>query len=159
MLHARIAFLTSRTDYLHAKDHRKNEKGREINPRRLPPGTEDLFLKAREKEWAKHLEYDVFEVLPDLDSKKLRAEGKNVLTLRYVLTDKNEHQRGDKSYKEVPVIPKARLVTPGYQDLDNLQGRLKKDAPTLPQEAMGLIFQLAASKAWELHQGDVESAF
>ena len=54
---------------------------------------------------------------------------------------------------------KARLVTPGFADADNLEGKLKKDAPTLPSEAIGVILQCAASKRWTLSHGDVESAF
>ena len=60
---------------------------------------------------------------------------------------------------EHPVRARARLVTPGYNDLDNLEGRLKKDAPTLPQEALAFIFQLAASKRWRIQHGDIEAAF
>ena len=63
------------------------------------------------------------------------------------------------NYAEHPVIARARLVTPGFADLDNLAGDLKKDAPALPPEAMAFIFQTAASKHWVLQHGDIEAAF
>ena len=82
-----------------------------------------------------------------------------MLDPRYVLTDKNEPTRGDKSLAKHPVVAHARMVTPGYNDLDNLGGRLKKDAPTLPQEALAFIFELAASKKWRIQHFDIEAAF
>ena len=138
---------------------KKREKGREINRNRLPPGSEADYKASMKNEWIKHLNHDVFEIRYDLTADGLKAEGKNVLDSRFVLTDKNEPTRGDKSLAEHPVIARARLVTPGYSDLDNLEGRLKKDAPTLPQEALAFIFQLAASKKWRNQHGDIESAF
>jgi len=158
-LHMRVAFLVSRTEYLDPRQHVKREKGREIAASRLPPGSEALFEEAKRKEWAKHLEYDVFEIRYDLDASVLRESGKNVLSLRYVLTDKAESTRAGQTYEQHPVQAKARLVTPGYADLENLHGHLKKDAPTLPQEALGFIFQLCASQRWTLQHGDIESAF
>ena len=158
-LHERVAFLVSRSEYVDARQMKKREKGREINRNRLPPGSEADYKSSMKNEWIKHLNHDVFEIRYDLTADGLKAEGKNVLDSRFVLTDKNEPTRGDKSLAEHPVIARARLVTPGYSDLDNLEGRLKKDAPTLPQEALAFIFQLAASKKWRIQHGDIESAF
>ena len=77
---------------------------------------------------------DVFEIGTDLDGKKLQELGKYVLSMRYVLTRKAEPQRGGQGYDKVPVEAKASLVTPGIRDLDNLEGTLREDAPTLTQE-------------------------
>ena len=156
---AKVAFMVSRQEYVDAKHMKKAQKGRELNPRRLPRGTENDYNEAKRKEWQKHIGHDVFDIEWELSAESLEKQGKNVLTLRYVLTDKNGNVRGDKSYGEVPVEARARLVTPGFLDLDNLEGKLKKDAPTLPHEALSMVFQVAASKRWPIVQGDVEAAF
>ena len=44
---------------------------------------------------------------------------------------------------------RARLVTPGYADLDNLKGKLRKDAPTLPREAMSMLLQSSSVEGLE----------
>ena len=62
--------------------------------------------------------------------------------MRYAHTDKNELRRGEKSLDEVPVEPRARLVTPGFRDFDNLHGVLRKDVPTLAQEGVTFIRQM-----------------
>jgi len=82
-----------------------------------------------------------------------------IMRLRFVDTDKNQGIRGKLSYKELECIPKSRLVVPGFGDPDALAGKLRTDAPTLTPEGTTLIGQLAASKGWRLHQGDVDSAF
>ena len=73
---ARIAFLVSRAEYLDARDHRKTEKGREINARKLPPGSEADFEEARLDEWQKHIDHDVFDIRYDLSGADLQAQGK-----------------------------------------------------------------------------------
>ena len=50
-------------------------------------------------------------------------------------------------------------MTLGFRDLDNLLGALKKDAPTLPVEALFFMLQVAASKGWSIWSKDVEAAF
>ena len=158
-LQARIAFLSSRIDYVDPKVYKRKEKGREIARHRLPQGTEEHYEKAMAEEWKKHIDHDMFDIQWDESAADLKKAGKNVLSMRYVLTDKNENERGAKTLKEVPVKARARLVTPGYADLDNLKGKLRKDAPTLPREAMSMLLQTAASKSWKIQQGDVASAF
>ena len=79
--------------------------------------------------------------------------------MRYVLTDKAELERGDKSDEEVPVEAKARIVTLGFRDLDNLMGKLRKDAPTLSQEGLFFCFQMSASKRWKIKKKDVRAAY
>ena len=141
-LQARIAFLTSRTDYVDPKAYKRKEKGREIARHRLPQGTEEQYEKAMAEEWKKHLDHDMFDIQWNESAADLKKAGKNVLSMRYVLTDKNENERGAKTLEEVPAKARARLVTPGYADLDNLKGKLRKDAPTLPREAMSMMLHL-----------------
>ena len=93
-MHERVAFLTSRADFVDPRLHRKTAKGRELNPKKFAGAD---WHGARAREWAKHLDHDVFEIRPDLDAEQLKKEGKNVLSMRYVHTDKNEMQRGEKS--------------------------------------------------------------
>ena len=74
-------------------------------------------------------------------------------------TDKNGPIRGEKSYEELELKAKTRIVVPGFRDPDALSGKLRTDAPTAPPEAVAWTLQVAASMGWRLHQGDIESAF
>ena len=49
-MHARVAFLVSRTEYVDAKQMIKKEKGREISRAKLPLGSEEAFAEAKVKE-------------------------------------------------------------------------------------------------------------
>ena len=50
-------------------------------------------------------------------------------------------------------------MTPGFRDLHNLRGELRKDAPTLPLEALYFLLQVSASHGWDIWSRDVEAAF
>ena len=60
---------------------------------------------------------------------------------------------------DVPPEIEARLVTKGFQDKDVLEGRLRTDAPTLPNDVMNLQLTMAQTLGHTLEQGDVEAAF
>ena len=125
----------------------------------LPDEAKKQLEAQKTKEWKKHIDHDMFDMCPELTEASLKAQGKNVLKMRYVITDKAETRRAGQTVEEVPMELKARLVTPGFADTDNLAGKLKKDAPTLPAEAVGVILQCAASKKWKIAHTDVEAAF
>ena len=126
-----------------ARQTEKREKSRETSGNQLPPGSE--------------ADYNVFEIRYDLTADGLKAEGKNVLDSRFVLTHKNEPTLEDESLAEHAVTARARLTVPGHGDLDSLEGRLEKDAPNLPQKALVVILQLSADKKWRIQHGDIES--
>ena len=46
------------------------------------------------EEWKKHLDNDMFDIQWDESAADLKKAGKNVLSMRYFLTDKNENERG-----------------------------------------------------------------
>ena len=77
----------------------------------------------------------------------------------YTIIIKNYTQYVEYNYTEVPVEPRSRLVTPGFRDLDNLMGVLRRDAPTLPLEALYFMLQMSASNGWRLVSKAVEAAF
>ena len=82
--------------------------------------------QGKTNEWSRYIKHDIFDVRPDLKGDELRAKDESVLKLRYVITDKAETKRAGRSLKQVPMEIKARLVTPGFADEDNLQGKLNK---------------------------------
>ena len=77
--------------------------------------------------------------------------------MQWVETDKNEAKR--KEDPKLPVRARSRMVTPGFKALDALVGNLRKDAPTLPLEALLFLLQTSSSKGWPNWAKDVGSAF
>ena len=60
----------------------------------------------------------------------------------------------------LPSIPAARLVVPGFKDLANLQGELRCDAPTGSRLSQHMLFTWAAANPkWHLKCADVRAAF
>ena len=47
-----------------------------------------------------------------------RVPEDRVLRMRYLNIDKNGTKRGDKSYDELPLWAKSRLIVPGFKDSD-----------------------------------------
>ena len=77
---------------------------------------------------------------------------------RFVLTDKADGLRTETNNLEKR--PSARLVVPGFRDTANLEGKLRRDAPTGSRLAQHLLFILAAWHVdWKLISGDVKAAF
>ena len=69
-----------------------------------------------------------------------------ILQMRYLDVDKAGATRGTQSYDELPVNARSRLIVPGFKDPDVLAGKLRRDAPTTPPEAVAWTMQVAASK-------------
>ena len=57
------------------------------------------------------------------------------------------------------VKAKYRVVVPSFRDPDMLVAKLRTEYPTLTNEPMAVIAQLAARKGERQHQGDVDPAF
>ena len=94
-------------------------------------------------------------VLKELQRKD---EMSRVLRPRYVLTDKNASHRTESC--PLPLKAAARIVVPGYRDLENLRGELRRDAPTGSRLAQHVLFCIAAAHPlWFLRAADVRAAF
>ena len=98
--------------------HLVQKKGREL--KKIPPEYKEEFAKALLKEWSKWIKYDAVEVADEEVAAKLDKD--DVMPLRVVNTDKNEMNRGDRTYEEWPVEAKARIVTLGFKDKQALAG-------------------------------------
>ena len=109
-------FLVSRTEpYLHVKLHRKQLKGREIQPRRLPAKYQSQLAAAREQEWTKWISHQTVALLTADEQAELATRpGANIVDLRFVATDKAETERGTQTFAEVPPEMKMRLVSKGF---------------------------------------------
>jgi hypothetical protein len=81
-----------------------------------------------------------------------------ILVPRFVCTDKNDGLRS--ASHPLPVKPSARMVVPGFKDRANLEGQLRRDAPTGSRYAQHLLFIIAAfHETWALISADVKAAF
>ena len=68
-----------------------------------------------------------------------------IIPLREVYTGEYELNRFDKSYDEVPVEPKDRIVAVGFHDLEVLEGRVETPSQTLHAKVSRLFCK------WPLH--------
>ena len=66
-----------------------------------------------------------------------RGELERILKPRWVLTDKNKALRTPTN--PLPEKPNARLIVPGYKDIENLKGELRRDSPTGSRLAQYLL--------------------
>ena len=122
------------------------------------------FRKAAGEQWEKWLENGAIEVLSLAKSRSVlqelerKGELDRVLRPRFVLTDKNAPMRTASC--PLPLKASARIVVPGYRDLANLRGELRRDAPTGSRLAQHLMFAIAAAHPdWFLRSADVRAAF
>ena len=80
------------------------------------------------------MENDAVKVLSLEESlavrKRLAKAGEldRIFTPRFVCADKNDDVRTDSC--PLPPEPSARLVVPGFKDRANLDGQIRRDAPT-----------------------------
>ncbi len=87
-----------------------------------------------------------------------RDEFDRILQPRFVLKDKNDTVRTE--HYPMPLEPSARIAGPGFKDRANLQGELRKDAPTRSRLFQHVLFSLlACSPSWWLACGDSRAAF
>ena len=123
-----------------------------------------LWSEAAVKGWQVYVDNEAIQVLSmqrSADVKRelsQKGELNKILRPRFVLTDKADGLRTKENNLEKK--PSARLVVPGFRDAANLEGKLRRDAPTGSRLSQHLLFCLAAWNAnWHLVSGDVKSAF
>ena len=123
-----------------------------------------LWAEAAVKGWQVYVDNEAVQILSMQRSsdvkRELAQQGElnKILRPRFVLTDKADGLRTKENNLEKK--PSARLVVPGFRDAANLEGRLRRDAPTGSRLSQHLLFSLAAWHAdWQLVSGDVKSAF
>ena len=124
-----------------------------------------LWHKAAEKGWQAYVDNEAVQVLNVKESaairKQLAARGEldRILVPRFVLTDKADGLRSESN--PMPVDASARLVVPGFKDRANLNGEVRRDAPTGARLTQHLLLCIIASKGklWKMLSADVKSAF
>ena len=122
------------------------------------------FTEAAIKGWSVYIDNGALEILDMKTSGEVRRQLTRdkaldkILRPRFVLTDKHDGLRTEDHW--LPRKYSARLVVPGFRDRSNLEGQIRRDAPTGSRIAQHLLFCVAASKPmWLLLSGDIKSAF
>lgn len=123
-----------------------------------------LWGEAATKGWLAYIDNRALDVMSLEESRKVRqrlalaGELDKILQPRFVLTDKHDGVRT--ASHPLPVKASARIVVPGFRDRANLEGNLRKDAPTGSRLAQHFLFCVAAFHTeWALMSADVKSAF
>ncbi len=137
--------------------HKKIAKGREIPWSRIK-GTdwEAEFHAALSKEWGQWLQYEAVKRCADA---YVPSDDVNVLIMRIMCTDKLETERGSRTYQQVPLQAKCRIVVQGPRETLGETEQRDTSSATLPEEALHVFFTIAVSMGWTVQQGDVEAAF
>lgn len=137
---------------------------KEYSWNKLSPEDRKLWAAAAVKGWQVYIDNEAVQVLSIQRSQDIRRElaqqGRlgSILRPRFVLTDKADGLRTVDN--NIAKQPSARLVVPGFRDAANLEGKLRRDAPTGSRLAQHLLFCLASwNTHWSLVSGDVKSAF
>ena len=137
---------------------------RELTWSHMDEAKRELYRAAAQKQWQLWLDNQAVRVLSPAETAQKRrelcgrGEEDRVLQLRFVLTDKNDgHRSAD---RPLPVEASARLVVPGFKDRANLEGELRRDAPTGNRNSQHALFLYAGSHPeWQLCSADVRAAF
>ncbi|CAE7883681.1 unnamed protein product, partial [Symbiodinium necroappetens] len=119
-----------------------------------------LWAEAAVKGWSAYVDNDAVRVLSLQESLAVRKELARkreldrILTPRFVMTDKNDSLRTEGV--NLPPAPSARLVVPGFKDRANLEGEIRRDAPTGSRLSQHLLVSLVAyhSDTWNLLSAD-----
>ena len=138
--------------------------GKECNWHRMTDDVRDKFRQAAQEQWSKWEENDAIKVMSLSESRAVyqelerKGELQRVLQPRFVLTDKNSSLRTAEN--QLPLKANARIVVPGYLDLANLRGELRRDAPTGSRLAQHVLFTVGSCyPSWKLLGADVRAAF
>ncbi|CAJ1414999.1 unnamed protein product [Effrenium voratum] len=130
----------------------------------MPEPTKHAFREAAVKNWKAYVDNNAIKVLSLQESRAVkrelarRGELDRILQPRFVLTDKHDGLRTEGN--PLPLLASARMVVPGFRDRANLEGRLRRDAPTGSRISQHLLFIMAsAHPGWALISADVKSAF
>ena len=122
------------------------------------------YCEAAKKGWNVWTENGAVDLLSKEASERvvasLRARGElyRLLQPRWVFTDKNDGLRT--KHRSHPVQASARLVVPGYRDLEAYT--IRKDAPTASRISQHMILTFTACKfckGWRLKAADIKAAF
>jgi hypothetical protein len=137
---------------------------KEINWSQLNEPQRELYRKAAAEQWQTWLDNGAVQILtPEASARVVREvthrnEMDRILQFRFVLTDKNDGLRTEDN--PLPIKASARIVVPGFKDYANLEGELRRDAPTGCRISQHLLFSVAAANpSWRLASGDVRAAF
>ena len=127
----------------------------------MSPEDRKGFSEAAVKGWLVYVENGAVEVLDMKRSQQIHqrlaqaGETSKIMKLRFVMTDKNDGLRTESRWLAKKYS--SRLVVPGCKDKLNLEGRLRRDAPTGSRLAQHLLFCVAAcNRDWALLSGDME---
>ncbi len=130
----------------------------------LSPEKKKLWEEAAVKGWRAYIDNNALEVLDMAKSAAVRrdlvrrGELDRILQPRFVLTDKHDGLRTHSH--PLPIFASSRLVVPGFKDQANLEGALRRDAPTGSRLSQHFLFCVAAfHTSWSLISADVKSAF
>ena len=130
----------------------------------LNPEKKELWREAAVKGWNAYVENSAVKILSLEESKQVRkdlarrGELDLILQPRFVLTDKHDGLRTPSH--PLPIKASSRLVVPGFKDKSNLDGLLRRDAPTGSRLAQHILFSLAAFFThWSIISADIKAAF
>jgi hypothetical protein len=114
--------------------------------------------------WKAYVDNEAIKVLSMQESQAVRRdlgrrkELDRIMTPRFVMTDKHDGLRT--ASHPLPIKPSSRLVVPGYKDRSNLEGNLRRDAPTGSRLAQHFLFVVASFFThWAIISSDVKAAF
>ena len=114
--------------------------------------------------WKAYVDNEAIKVLSMQESQAVRRdlgrrkELDRIMTPRFVMTDKHDGLRT--ASLPLPIKPSSRLVVPGYKDRSNLEGNLRRDAPTGSRLAQHFLFVVASFFThWAIISSDVKAAF
>ena len=130
----------------------------------MSPAKQQLWREAAIKGWNAYIDNNAIQVLSVAESQRgrkdlaKRQELDKILQPRFALTDKNDGLRTESH--PLPIQASSRLVVPSSKDRSNLDGRLRRDAPTGPRIAQHILFSIAAFFThWYLIAAGIKSAF
>ena len=107
--------------------------------------------EGKKSELEKLLRFEAVRVVLPTEARQVRKATNRILPSRFVITKKPCDKEPGR------YVTKARWCIRGYLDPDLL--KMDTQAPTLSNEALSLVLQLAASRQWELTIADIEGAF
>ncbi|CAE7714347.1 RE1 [Symbiodinium sp. KB8] len=117
----------------------------EVHEKHLNESERAAFREAKEAEVRNFVAAEAFEALPE----HLRPSRDQAVNMRWLLTWKVKEDGSRKA--------KARAVLLGYQDPSYAQRETA--APVMTRQTRQLLLQVAASRQWSIHKGDVTGAF
>ena len=131
-----------------------NNSKKEILKNQISKEDWPKFLRAFEDEWSEWLRLGAGSIIEPEQAKDVPEE--DIIGSRPVFTDRNAKHR-NKNNPDIPVKPKARIVTRG--DQERLKEQLRKDSPTGSLLGAHTVTQTAVSKRWVLRKLDAKNAY